>query len=198
MIIVAICLNIEEGEVSEMNSGNENIALVKLTDGDIPRIIPIVTDAFEKAMIEALGEEKAKMHSEAFGGNDFEEAAIGDKVDSYIIVVDGNESGIAVIKEFAENSYSLELFSISQQYNGKGIGVRVWHKVEELYPNAEVFETTTPTFAIKNVNFYVNKCKFHIVELLDMVKVAQESGESNPFEGLDDFRYNFRFQKKIK
>jgi hypothetical protein len=110
-------------------------------------------------------------------------------------VIDDNESGIAVLKEFAENSYSLELFSISPQHSGGGVGLRVWNEVEKLYPNATVFETTTPTFAIKNVNFYVNKCKFHIVELLDSVKIAQETGEHNPYMDAPDFRFNFRFQK---
>jgi GNAT superfamily N-acetyltransferase len=182
----------------KMNNANGNIALVKMTKSDAPRIMPLVAHAFEQAMIEALGAEKATEYNEAFAGKDLGETAVGDKVDSYIIVIDSNESGIAIMREIAENSYSLELFSISPQHNGKGIGVKVWNKIEETYPNAEVFETTTPTFAVKNVNFYVNKCKFHIVELLDMVRIAKETGEPNPFEGADDFRYNFRFQKKMK
>jgi predicted acetyltransferase len=181
-----------------MNNANKNVALVKMTEVDVPRIMPLVANAFEQAMIEALGEEKTQTYSEAFGGEDMGASAFGDKVDSYIIAIDGNESGIAIMKEIADNMYSLELFCISPQHNGKGIGLQVWNKIEELYPNAEVFETTTPTFAIKNVNFYVNKCKFHIVELLDMVKIAQQTGEPNPFADAEDFRFNFRFQKKMK
>lgn len=177
---------------------NQSIALVKMTEGDVTRITPIVTEAFEKATLEIFGEEKAKMQSQMIDDDALRQSAFDNKTDAYIIVIDGNESGIAVLKEFGKNAYSLELLSISPQHQSKGTGLLVWNKIEELYPNAEVFETTTPTFATRNVNFYVNKCKFHIVEMLDMEKIARETGEENPFAGDEHFRFNFRFQKKME
>jgi hypothetical protein len=144
-----------------------------------------------------LGEAKAKMYSDAFGTEVFSESVFCEQTDPYVVVIDGEDGGVAVIKEMAVNHYSLELFAIAPQHNGQGVGVQVWQKIEALYPNAERFETTTPTFAIKNVNFYVNKCKFHIVELIDEAKNAVATGEPNPFADAEDFRYNFRFQKRM-
>lgn len=33
-----------------------------------------------------------------------------------------------------------------------------------MYPDTKVWETYTPYFEKRNIHFYVNKCKFHIVE----------------------------------
>jgi hypothetical protein len=182
-----------------MSKANETITFVKLTEGDVPRITALVAETFEKAVLDTLGPEKAKAQGEMFGDDALLHEAFAEGVDAYIIVVDCKESGIAVVKgNLAEQSYSLELFSISTQHHSQGIGVRVWNELEKLYPDAKMWETTTPTFAIKNVNFYVNKCKFHIVALLDMAKIAQETGEDHPFANDEDFRYNFLFQKKMR
>lgn len=181
-----------------MNNASEVIAFVKMSEDDVPRITPIVAEAFSKAVLEALGEEKAKMHDEAFNDNALMQAAFAEEMDAYIIVINGIESGVAFVKvNLAEQAYSLELFCISQQHHSQGVGARVWFELENMYPNAKTWETTTPTFAIKNVNFYVNKCKFHIVELLDAVKIAQDIGDDNLYTSAPDYRYSFRFQKKM-
>jgi hypothetical protein len=182
-----------------MNQANETIKFVKMTEGDVPKVAAMVADTFEKAVLDTLGEEKAAMQREAFGEEALAEMVFGEGMDAYIIEIDGAESGIAAVKgNPAEQFYSLELFSISQNHHSRGIGLRVWIELEKLYPDAKTWETTTPTFALKNVNFYVNKCKFHIVELLDMDKIAEAAGEENPYAGAEDFRFNFRFQKVMK
>ena len=39
--------------------------------------------------------------------------------------------------------------------------------IEKLYPNTEIWKTCTPYFDKRNIHFYVNKLKFHIVEYLN-------------------------------
>lgn len=181
-----------------MSQLNEAIKFVKMTESDVPRVAAMVAETFEKAVLDALGEEKAAMQREAFGDDALAAMVFGEGMDAYIVEIDGVESGIAAVKgNPTEQFYSLELFSISQKHHSRGIGLRVWNELEKLYPDAKTWETTTPTFALKNVNFYVNKCKFHIVELLDMDKIAKETGEENPYAGAEDFRFNFRFQKMM-
>lgn len=192
-----------------MKNTTEKITFAKLTDNDVTRITPLIADAFEKAILEGLGEEAAavKSQSEVFNDEALKKVSFGENVESYIVSIDDHESGIAVIKkDIAEKTNSLELFSISPKHHSRGIGARVWNKVEELYPEATAWETTTPTFAIKNVNFYVNKCGFHIVELLDMAKTMRdkdmtefmgEMGEDDRYLSDPNFRYSFRFQKKL-
>ena len=38
--------------------------------------------------------------------------------------------------------------------------------IEEKYPETKIWETCTPYFEKRNIHFYVNKCKFHIVEYI--------------------------------
>ena len=36
--------------------------------------------------------------------------------------------------------------------------------IEKMYPDTKIWETETPVFSIRNHNFYINKCGFHIVK----------------------------------
>ena len=47
---------------------------------------------------------------------------------------------------------------------GKGIGKFIWSEIEKKHPNTKVWETVTPYFEKRNIYFYVNLCKFSIVE----------------------------------
>ena len=46
----------------------------------------------------------------------------------------------------------------------KGIGQQIWKDLELIYPNTKTWETCTPYFDVRNIHYYVNKLKFHIVE----------------------------------
>jgi GNAT superfamily N-acetyltransferase len=59
----------------------------------------------------------------------------------------------------------LVLFGLEPTYQGRGLGQKVWRYIEEIYSDIEVWELLTPTAALINVDFYVNKCGFHIVEI---------------------------------
>lgn len=59
----------------------------------------------------------------------------------------------------------LVLFGIEPAYQGLGLGQKVWRYIEKLYSDIEVWELLTPTAALINIDFYVNKCGFHIVEI---------------------------------
>lgn len=59
----------------------------------------------------------------------------------------------------------LVLFGLEPAYQGRGLGQKIWRYIEELYSDIEVWELLTPTAALINVNFYINKCGFHIVEI---------------------------------
>lgn len=72
----------------------------------------------------------------------------------------------------------------------KGIGKIIWDEIERLHPETLVWETATPYFESRNIHFYVNKCKFHIVEYLREVNEAGFVGDGG--EGM------FRFQKVMK
>lgn len=49
----------------------------------------------------------------------------------------------------------------------KGLGYKAWYAIEQLYPKTVLWKTYTPYFEKRNIHFYVNKCKFKIVEFIN-------------------------------
>lgn len=54
---------------------------------------------------------------------------------------------------------------IDTTVQSKGIGKKIWDFVEQEYPDTIMWKTETPGYSIRNHNFYVNKCGFHIVKI---------------------------------
>ena len=48
-----------------------------------------------------------------------------------------------------------------------GLGKTIWGFVEYTYPNTKKWSTETPIFSRRNHNFYVNKCGFKIVKVVE-------------------------------
>ena len=72
----------------------------------------------------------------------------------------------------------------------KGVGYKIWETLEELYPDTIIWKTCTPYFDKRNISFYVNKCKFHIVEFINKYhnpKPFDEDFIGNHGEGMFEF-----------
>ena len=81
------------------------------------------------------------------------------------ILCDGQRVGGAVVVIDEETNHnSLDLFFISSQKHGRGLGFKAWTAIERMYPATRVWQTHTPYFEKRNIHFYVNKCGFKIVE----------------------------------
>ena len=89
---------------------------------------------------------------------------------------------------------SLDLFYIYPECHSKGLGQKVWYMIEEKYPQTKVWELVTPYFEKRNINFYVNKCGFHIVEFFNKYYKDARMGNSD-CEFKEEF---FRFEKVMK
>ena len=110
-------------------------------------------------------------------------------------MIDNNEivGGVIVTIDEKTNHNHLDFLFVSVGVQSKGIG-QIWKEIEKLYPNTEVWETCTPYFDKRNIHFYVNKLKFHIVEYFN---------EKNPdsYRPLDCYKEDdgmFRFEKIMK
>ena len=66
--------------------------------------------------------------------------------------------------------YRIELFYLIIDYQSKGIGKVALGMVEEYFPNAKVFRLITPTQVVRNSVFYINKCGYKIVKVIDFNK----------------------------
>lgn len=125
-----------------------------------------------------------------------EDFAAPDNV-SLVILNDGKKVGGAIVKINPETQRnSLELFFIYSGVHGKGLGLAAWKAIEAKFPETKIWETVTPYFEKRNINFYVNKCGFHIVEYVNKHHRSRDERFNREMEhdvpGAKDF---FRFEK---
>ena len=84
----------------------------------------------------------------------------------YRIILNNKKVGGIVIS-LDKDKGELLLFFVNPNEHSKGIGTKVWDKIEKMYPEVKHWETLTPYFEKRNINFYVNKLGFHIVEFFN-------------------------------
>ena len=89
---------------------------------------------------------------------------------------------------------SLELFFIYKGKHSAGLGLKAWKAIEKKYPETKIWETVTPYFEKRNINFYVNKCGFHIVEFCNKYH-RNEKYKSPPEDDIPGTEEFFRFEK---
>lgn len=77
---------------------------------------------------------------------------------------------------------------------GQGIGKFMWLSIESLYPDITVWKTCTPYFEKRNIHFYVNVCKFHVVEFFNAHH--KEPNQQNNFT--DENFEMFEFMKRME
>ncbi len=113
---------------------------------------------------------------------------------AYKAVLDGRMVGGAIVVINPEEKIGhLDFLYVKHGMQGKGVGKFIWYEIEKIYPEIKVWETCTPYFEKRNIHFYVNVCKFHIVEFINKY-------HKNPDEEWDmpDNDGMFEFQKILK
>ena len=172
------------------------IKLLKLTAFDREQFILDNQEAFNYGAMEEFG--RRDDHFEEDGqiiSRETIERSI-DGGEAYRIVCDGQNVGGVILKVEGERG-DLEILFVSPRVHSKGIGYAAWCEVEKLYPEVKVWETVTPYFEKRNIHFYVNRCKFHIVEFYNSYhpdpndpELSEHIDEQFP-EGM------FRFEKRM-
>jgi hypothetical protein len=84
-----------------------------------------------------------------------------------VFYMGGELVGGAVLILKGDNHNILELFFIKANRLDRGIGYNAWLEIEKMYPQTKTWTTVTPPCLMRNVNFYVNKCGFHIIRVDD-------------------------------
>ena len=59
------------------------------------------------------------------------------------------------------------LRSVGISVASKGIGKTALDMVEAYFPDTEIFHLITPSQVIRNTVFYINKCGYHIVKVME-------------------------------
>ena len=157
--------------------------LIKLENKDIELFININQDAFQKGFETYYGPSK-----EIIIPRENILGSLNTKGSNAYLAYENDEAvgGVCVVINEETNINELHLLFVKPGIQSKGIGFAIWNEIEKMYPNTKVWKTCTPYFDKRNIHFYVNKCKFHIVEFL----LEQEEG----FNG-DAGQGMFEFEK---
>ena len=78
--------------------------------------------------------------------------------------------GGAIVEEKGDFEKNLSIFFLIVEYQSKGIGKIALDMVETYFPDARVFRLITPSQVVRNTVFYVNKCGYRIVKVVDFDK----------------------------
>ena len=115
---------------------------------------------------------------------------------AYVMEDNGSIIGGAIIVINEEtNINDLHILYVKVGCQSKGVGFEIWQEIEKLYPNTKIWKTCTPCFDERNINFYVNKCKFHIVEYINKYhnpEPLEEDFIGDHGEGMFEFEKTFK------
>lgn len=169
--------------------------LIPLREEHIKQFKSDMQDAFQQGAVDGFGE----MEEEILPVQDIDRSLKVVGSIAYEAVVDGEMVGGAIVVINQETQHNhLDFLYVKNGVHGKGIGQKIWHKIEELHPETKVWETCTPYFEKRNIHFYVNCCGFHIVEFFNQYHPDPndledcEKDENEYFEGM------FCFEKVMK
>lgn len=174
---------------------NKKVVLLPLKEEDMPEFSQRMQEAFSAAVIETFGSlDDGPIPSD----EDIQQSLKASGAEAYQIIYEEQQVGGAVVVINPESQHnSLDFFFISPKQHSHGLGLAAWKAIEEKYPQTHVWETVTPYFEKRNINFYVNKCGFHIVEFFNEHHLDPHymKDEDDSLPGEEAF---FRFEKLMK
>lgn len=142
------------------------ITLKPFTREEIPELTKIMKRAFDLDSQMFLNEDGGP---DGYDTGEFLEKWGMNPHSTQLKILKGNRVIGATIlwihKESRENV--LGCLFIDPEFENQGIGVQVWNLIEQRYPETKVWTTETPIFSRRNHNFYINKCGFHLVKILN-------------------------------
>ena len=119
----------------------------------------------------------------------------------HILLNDEKIGGVVLKVDTETHRNSVDLFYISSNSHGRGVGLAAWQAIEALYPETKVWELVTPYFEKRNIHFYVNKCGFHLVEFYNKFNPDPHPPRGNEHEKHEmppeEYEF-FRFEKVMK
>lgn len=140
------------------------LKLIPITSDDLKQYKAMVQEAFQKSFEDTFGKSNETILPE----KDIDQSLNAKGSVALKAVVNGEMVGGAVVvinKETQRNH--LDLLFVKNAIQSKGTGKEIWFEIEKLYPSTKIWETCTPYFDKRNIHFYVNVCKFHIVEFFN-------------------------------
>ena len=164
--------------------------LIKLRDKDKNEFKKLMQESFQYGYESVYGIDKEQVLPD----KDIDENLNNSNSHAYEMIKDDEIVG-GVIVTINENSHNhLDFLFVKVGVQSKGIGQAIWKEIEKLYPDTEVWKTCTPYFDKRNIHFYVNRLKFHIVEYFN----EKHPDINRPLDCYEEDDGMFRFEKVMK
>lgn len=160
--------------------------LIKLQNKDLAEFKSLMQESFQYGYEEVYG----KCQEQILPEEDIEECLRKENSHAYAMMENERILGGAII-EINEKTQAntLDFLFVSVSNQNKGIGQRIWKEIERSYPHTKTWETCTPYFDKRNIHFYLNKLKFHIVEFYNESHPDPNKKEDHPMEGEEMFLF---------
>ena len=163
-----------------------------LKEIELDQFILDIQEAFQKGYEDYFG----KCEETIIPKNDIMESYNAKGAKAYVMEDEGGIIGGAIVVINEETQHNdLHILYVKVGCQSKGVGFAIWNEIEKLYPETKVWHTCTPYFDERNINFYVNKCKFHIIEFIN----KYHPNPNTPLDFIGDAgKGMFEFEKVIK
>ncbi|WP_246168192.1 GNAT family N-acetyltransferase [Paenibacillus antarcticus] len=159
--------------ISEMNMNNL-LSFSAIVEEDIEPLTLIMTRAFDEDARIHLGEGKTDGPEGYNNGEFLRKWALNTSNGAYKILLDGELIGAYILWVNDNGNNYLGNIFIDSSIQNKGIGRQVWGAIERKYPDTLKWIAETPGFSKRNHNFYINKCGFRLVEILNPGDIDKE------------------------
>ena len=136
------------------------LELIKLREKDTNEFKRLMQESFQYGYESVYGIDKEQVLPD----KDIDENLNNSNSHAYEMIEDDEIVGGVIVTINENNHNHLDFLFVKVGVQSKGIGQTIWKEIEKLYPDTEVWETCTPYFDKRNIHFYVNRLKFHIVE----------------------------------
>ena len=141
---------------------------------DVEILTPIMKRAFDEDSRRHLNEPTGG--PDGYDNGDFlRKYALSRKSDAYKVSWNGKPVGAVIVWINKNNINYLGNIFIDPDLQDKGFGKKVWEYIENKYPDTVIWRTETPGFSKRNHHFYVNKCGFKIVRIVNPKDKYEES-----------------------
>ncbi|MBR5370881.1 MAG: GNAT family N-acetyltransferase [Oscillospiraceae bacterium] len=168
------------------------MVLLPLEQADIPQFKADMQEAFQLGYEAEFGKSEEQILPE----QDIDRSLSADGAAAFKAVENGKMIGGAIVQIDAETQHnSLDFLYVKYGVQSRGIGRAIWSAIEHRYPDTAVWHTCTPYFEKRNIHFYVNICKFHIVEFLWEHHPSPDSPEDFIGDGGEGM---FEFEKQMR
>ena len=175
----------------------KTIYLEKLKEEHREKFILDNQYAFKYGSITELKENELDTDGEIISRETINSSIDDVNCDTFRIMDDGKcVGGIIVTIRIYIYYFQNIMISFFINFHNKGYGQIAWNLIENSYPETIVWETCTPYFEKRNIHFYVNRLKFHIVEYYNSKN--PDPNMPNDYTDSEDFDGMFRFEKVMR